>query len=252
MNYIDTHCHCLWSVDDASQSEETSLKMLTTAYENGVTQIICTPHCAPDVTKYKNDRKHLEIAFHKAEALLQKHGIPIDLYLGSELYLSDLAMDWVRKNKITTMNDTDYLLVEFPWHISVKMKQTELEMIQEIIQLGYKVIIAHPERYTCFQENYDLMKMYREMGCYFQINRTSLLFPQVENYDLAWNMVMDGYADIIATDAHHAFGNRVIILDDIYHIILDKIGKSKADLLCIHNPQAIIDGKPLNNKIVSK
>ena len=44
---IDTHCHVIWGVDDASQEEATSRQMLQIAVEDGVEAILCTPHSLP-------------------------------------------------------------------------------------------------------------------------------------------------------------------------------------------------------------
>ena len=51
---IDTHCHILSKVDDGSQSSDTTLTMLKTACETGITDIIATPHCWPGVRDRKS------------------------------------------------------------------------------------------------------------------------------------------------------------------------------------------------------
>ncbi len=243
--FIDTHCHCLWGVDDASKDEFASLEMFKVAKANGVTKIICTSHCIVDHAKYRNTTEMLNTAFLKAVELLEKEKIDIELYLGSELYLSDLAIDWVKKGKHTPLNNTNYILVEFPWHTKLPCSLSNMEMVKQLINMGYRIIIAHPERYTCFQEDFTLFETYKSLGCYFQINRTSLIEPGVENYDFAWRIVKEGYANTIATDAHFSYGSRIIKFDDIYEKLKNTVGVYYADLLCKENPLNIINGNNL-------
>ena len=41
---IDLHSHILFGIDDGSESLEESIKILETAKNNGVTDIVLTPH----------------------------------------------------------------------------------------------------------------------------------------------------------------------------------------------------------------
>mgnify|MGYP000048576727 FL=1 len=66
VDITDIHSHILFQVDDGSPSIETSLEILKKEYQQGVRNVICTPHyhageCMPkpDVIKknFLTDRK---------------------------------------------------------------------------------------------------------------------------------------------------------------------------------------------------
>ena len=240
---IDTHCHCLFGVDDASRDLETSIAMIREAYQDGVTKILCTSHSLPG-GKYPNDYDTLCTPFHTVKTEVEKQQIPIELYLGSEVFYMGDVLEWGRKGRLLTLNNTDRILLEFPWHIE-DIDFEPLPAVEEMLGLGYRIIVAHPERYPCIHRDYGYMKALRDLGCNFQVNRTSIVFKDDRCFDLAWRIIEDGYADVIATDAHHAHSRRSIILSDSWDLIAERYGEAEAERLMIINPQALIDGAEL-------
>jgi Capsular polysaccharide biosynthesis protein len=240
---IDTHCHCLFGVDDASKNIETSIAMIREAVEDGVTKILCTSHCLPG-GKYPNDEKTLRKPFEIIEKEIEKQQIPIELYLGSEVFYMGDVLEWGQEARLVTLNNTDRILFEFPWRRE-DVAFEPIPAVKDMLNLGYRIIIAHPERYPCIHRDYRYMKELRDLGCNFQINRTSLVFKDDPCFNLAWRIVEDGYVDVIATDAHHAHSRRSIILSDSWDLIVKRYGEAEATRLMITNPQALIDGDDL-------
>ena len=109
--------------------------------------------------------------------------------------------------------------------------------------MGKRIIIAHPERYSILANDFDLVQKWRDMGCFFQINRTSLIDSTCWEYEMAWKLVNAGYVDVVASDAHQVKGKRVMILDDIYELLKKKFGENKVKLWFETNPQKIIDNE---------
>ena len=69
--------------------------------------------------------------------------------------------------------------------------------------MGLIPIIAHPERYEYFQNNYDAVNELVSRGVLFQINAGSLACRDGrEEFELAYEMAYKGAAAFIATDAH--------------------------------------------------
>ena len=48
------------------------------------------------------------------------------------------------------------------------------QTILNIQKLGYKPILAHPERYNYYHSNFDIYKQIKDAGCFLQLNLLSL------------------------------------------------------------------------------
>ncbi len=239
---IDTHCHILSRVDDGSQSSETTLTMLMTACETGITDIIATPHCWPGV-RYLNDHDSIDTAMNEALSLINEHNLPLNLYRGSELFMTDDTIAWIKSKRAISLADSDYYLIELPWSSPQSEAKIQTSFLSSILELNKKVVLAHPERYSVLTNDTKLAKKWRDMGCYFQINRTSLLDKDRWEYDAAWKLMNDGYVDIIATDAHHPKGSRIMRLDDIAVFLEASFGKEAIKRWFIDNPRKIINNE---------
>ena len=95
------------------------------------------------------------------------------------------------KEKVSTLNNTKYILIEFPLDHKLKDAHT---VVYNLVKMGYVPIIAHPERYISysndeiiFQTNGFFWRILRnskgnenenircwEMKCFFQKNNFSL------------------------------------------------------------------------------
>ena len=84
MKYIDIHSHILPGLDDGARDREVSFCMLKMAAENGITDIIATPHF-----HYRRGHASPE-QIREAAALMQRKaedaGLQIKLHTGNELY----------------------------------------------------------------------------------------------------------------------------------------------------------------------
>ncbi|MEG0176465.1 tyrosine-protein phosphatase [Anaerorhabdus sp.] len=242
---IDTHCHVVFGVDDGAHNIDESLSMIQVAIKHGITAILCTPHSIPGHRFERNTFEYLNSNFEVLKAKVEALKLPIEIYLGSEFQVSDTALPWITEHKIVTLNHTNRVLVELPWHYAGKTSYSEEYYLQALIDAGYRVIVAHPERYESVQKDFTTLKRWREMGCAFQVNRTSLIQFGEAAYvqDVAWRMVKEGYCDVIASDAHSYIGMRINALDDIYEILEKKISPEVARKLCIDNPNRSITGE---------
>ena len=111
MQYIDIHSHILPYMDDGAKDEKMSLAMLRIAESEGITDIIVTPHYRQG--HYKGKRKDTEQALAKMRELMKKENIHINLYPGNEIYYRSELEEKFNSGALSTMNDTEYVLVEF-------------------------------------------------------------------------------------------------------------------------------------------
>ena len=197
---IDIHNHLLYGIDDGSRTIEESIDVLKDMEKCGYTDIILTPHYI-DGSRYSSTKKDNQKMLEELQKELNKNNISINLYLGNEIYIDDDINEFLDKNYVSSLNDTKYLLIELPMSGEYTGYQ---EVFNDLIKRGYKVILAHPERYLTFQDDYDLIYELKDMGVLFQCNIDSL----VGKYgpfakDMIIQLLIEGQVSFLATDIHH-------------------------------------------------
>ena len=166
---IDFHCHILPGVDDGFKTMEESLEQLKIAEEEGITDIVLTPHYISE-SSYSSNVSNNKKIFNKLNREKKKLGINVNLYLANEIYITDNIDELVSKKEVNPINDK-YLLIEFPLNGYI---QNSKRIIFKLISNGYKVILAHPERYPFLKENKEAIKEFLDMGVLLQGNFMSL------------------------------------------------------------------------------
>ncbi len=195
---IDIHSHILPGVDDGSQTMEESLSMAEIYLENGIDEIIATPHYIEetDPNTFDENKKVLE----ELNNALDKKGLNLKVYLGNEIYVSPDILNNIIEKRVATLNETKYVLVEMPmFDIPMYMEN----VIYELCLKGYIPIIAHPERNTKIQQDPNILYKFIMGGCLAQLNLPSLegrygkASEEVGKLLLTNNMI-----HFVGTDAH--------------------------------------------------
>lgn len=166
----DLHSHYLPGVDDGSKDIETTKNMLKNAHENGVTDIIFTPHFILDSrfmsTKSENERIIAPII------KFAKEEYNINVFLGNEVYCNNEMLRLYNEGLISTLNNSRYLLIEIPMYSKMNNLKS---LFFELISNGIIPILAHPERYTAYYNDIDFFMELRQMGVLMQMNASSLV-----------------------------------------------------------------------------
>ena len=85
---IDIHSHLLPGVDDGSPSIEESIKIIKSAYNEGITDIIVTPHFIYE-SKFNASPKKNTLILNKIKKKLEEEKIPVNIYLGNEVFVEN-------------------------------------------------------------------------------------------------------------------------------------------------------------------
>lgn len=196
---IDVHSHILFGIDDGSRTISESIELLKKLKSVGFNNVILTPHFILDSTYNSNYEANIKIYNELKERLLNEN-IDINIYLGNEIFIDKNVPTLLEKNIITSLNGTKYVLVEFPMHN--KLLNIE-DILYEIRSKGYEVVIAHPERYDAFKEDYSIVDTLREDGFLFQSNYSSILgYYGKDSIKLLKYMLKRHYIDFLGTDIH--------------------------------------------------
>jgi len=192
---LDLHTHIIPNVDDGATSFDDALKMLNLEIENNVDTVVLTPHYF--LSSYSKTNWDLIIKNYKKLKSLAKD-LPIKLMLGAEVYYSQLIYEALKQGKVPTINKSKYLLIEF----SLTGAYFNIEEVLYNIQcLGYKPILAHPERYLYLPIS-SIENMHNS-GILIQMNTSSILKDfGTEIYRRARKMLKLNCVDILSSDAH--------------------------------------------------
>ena len=173
---IDMHCHLLPGIDDGSKSFNESINIVKKAQQEGITDIVLTPHYIVGTKYDANNAEKIDL-FKELEFQVKERKIPINLYLGNEIYIDAKLPEMLGafdektgKNKgnsgeVASLNGRKYVLIELP--VQNEDFSTPDTMF-ELIRRGWVPVIAHPERYEYIQNNINYAAELVKMGCKLQ------------------------------------------------------------------------------------
>lgn len=197
---IDIHSHLLYGVDDGSKSIEESVSIIKHMGEIGYTDIIITPHYIKD-SHYNSSRSNNLILLDNLKKALSNENIDVDVYLGNEIYMDDEIDELLEMGEISSLNDSNYLLIELPMNGEY---EGYVDIFEHLIGIGYKVILAHPERYLSFQKDFNKIYELEEIGVYFQSNIESILGSYGKGaIKTVKRLLKEKKISFLASDIHH-------------------------------------------------
>ncbi|MCM1154944.1 MAG: hypothetical protein NC392_06225 [Roseburia sp.] len=197
-SYIDIHSHILPGLDDGSEDFEMSLRMLRQAAEDGIGEMILTPHYKPMRRNVSPEK--IRKVFRALEEKKNEAEIPIRLHLGSEIYYSSEALPALREGAALTMAGTSYVLIEFsPREDYAYIRDAAYSLLSE----GYSPILAHVERYGSLMAKKVRVEELYDMGCCIQVNAASVTGENgwESRQDVKW-LLRREYVHFVGTDSH--------------------------------------------------
>ena len=220
----DIHSHILFDVDDGSRALEESIELLKRMHELGFNNVILTPHYIKG-SEYSSENKEKKQKLEQIKKALIDNKININIYLGNEIFINNEIYDLIKLEHIHTLNNTRYILVELPFHNQI----VNLEDIMYELKIKCLIpIIAHPERYSYFQNNYKEVDRLKEEGFLFQGNYASILgYYGKESQKLLKYMLKKQYIDYLGTDVHRT--TKTYVLDNFKKIEKNIIKITKKD-----------------------
>ena len=233
----DIHYHLIFGVDDGPRSIEASLELAEASIAEGVTHIVATPHAS-----YKFPYQ-AELNRERLAQLKDRLSGRVTLGLGCDFHLSYENLELLEKNpRRYTINESNYLLVEFPEYINVPMYG---EVFFRIMSMGLTPIITHPERNPTLLQSPNPIIDWVHSGCLVQVTAASLTGRFGTRSENLTRLLLKGnYVHIIASDAHNTSG-RAPAMGDAFEALKREFGRETADRLCIQNPRAVFAGEAM-------
>lgn len=238
---IDLHSHILPGVDDGAADMEESAAVLKFMQQKGVTKVAATSHYP--LYKEKNYKRFITKKLEQLRVKAEDEKIDIEIFSGSEI-LIEKKLPWLlNDDKLMTINNTDYLLLETH---PILLPDYFSELIHDIRTMGFKIIIAHPERYSFIQKNPYLLYEWLELyDLKFMLNSSSMLGKHGKKAKITAEKLLEaGLCHLMASDTH-GLEKRPFTLDKGLNNA-EKIRRESRRLFS-ENAEAVLAGRELQN-----
>ncbi|KWW16565.1 MULTISPECIES: CpsB/CapC family capsule biosynthesis tyrosine phosphatase [Peribacillus] len=218
---IDIHSHILPELDDGAGNIKESVEMARKAVEQGITDIIATPHYYKG--KYDNDKEKVERKTWQLNRVLDELDIPLKVWPGQEIRISDELLEDYDNNSVMALNGSQYMLLELP---SNHVPRYTERLIYDLQMKRITPIIAHPERNLEIIRNPHLLEELIWKGAYSQLTAGSITGK------FGWRtrrfskyLIHSGLTHFIASDAHNV-GNRGFQIREAYKLVEKNMGQA--------------------------
>ena len=237
---IDIHSHIVFEVDDGPKTIEDSRALLEESYRQGVRTIISTSHRRKGM--FETPEAKIEENFKQVQELAKEIADDLTVLYGAEIYYTSDILDKLEQGKIPRLADSQYALIEFSMITPYKEIHTALS---NVLRLGVTPVVAHIERYHCLENDEKKVRDLINMGCYTQINSSSVLKPMLfgETYKFmkkrAQFFLEKDLVHFVASDMHN-LDPRPPYMQEAYQIISKKYGESHAEQLFRKNQELLL------------
>ncbi len=214
----DMHSHFIPGIDDGAKTIEDSVQMITGMHKMGYKKVITTPHIMSDF--YKNTPEIILSGLENVKAALKVADIPIEVGAASEYYLDHDFEHKLNEGNLLTLGNSKYLLFEISY---MNPPDNLYHVIFKMLTLGYKPVLAHPERYNFWHKEFDKYESLIDKGVLLQMNINSLTgYYSVATKKIAEQMIDKNMISFLGTDCHH-IGHINLMKDVVYEKYLHQL-----------------------------
>ena len=192
----DIHSHFIPGIDDGAPDMETSVELIKKMQDLGFKKVITSPHVMSDF--YRNSSETIMKGLNDLRAELKAQNINMEINAAAEYYIDFEFEQKIGKEKFLTFGD-NYILVELSF---LEAPRNLFDIIFKLQLEGYKVVLAHPERYGYFkQEDYNNLI---NSGVLLQINLLSLIgHYSTPIQKKTEQLIANNQVSFVGTDCHN-------------------------------------------------
>jgi protein-tyrosine phosphatase len=195
----DMHSHLLPALDDGLKSMDDTIHFIGQLHKLGYKKLICTPHILSEL--YPNSPNTILPRLEEVRKALKEQNIPVQIDAAAE-YMVDIDFENSIRNgdQLLTIGDKNILIEMSYIAPSPNMEQ----VIFELNMKGLKPIIAHPERYPYYHNDFEKYQRFIDLGAVLQVNLLSLLGYYGKNVKVvAEKLIKQKMIQFAGTDMHH-------------------------------------------------
>lgn len=196
--HTDLHSHLIPGIDDGSKTMDESVMLVRELQSLGYKKLITTPHIMTDY--YKNTPEIILSGLDQLRERLAVEKIDMEIEAAAEYMLDDGFEKKLYEGQLLTFGD-NYVLVEMSYMVEpINLSSLLFELQTE----GYKVVLAHPERYTYWHNNFKKHNEMNDRGIYYQMNINSLTGWYSEgSKKMAEKLIAEDMIKFLGSDMHN-------------------------------------------------
>jgi len=195
---VDLHSHLIPGIDDGAQDMEDSLELIQGLHDLGYRKLITTPHIMNDL--YPNSPEVIRGGLRNVREALREAGIDVEIEAAAEYLLDEGFTQKLQAGNLLTLPGKR-VLVEMSF---ISAPPTLNDMLFQLQTKGYRPVMAHPERYLYYAQDFDHFRRLKELGCELQVNLLSLTgYYGKPEKKTAQRLLKEGLVDFLGTDLHH-------------------------------------------------
>lgn len=239
---IDLHSHILYGVDDGARTLAESLELGRMAAAAGTRVIAATPHGPGSVATRVYDADLIAERAAEIEAALRAEGIELQVVAGTEINFDAKAVDALRHSLVIPYAGTRTVLLEPTYGFTPSFES----VVFAIQALGYRVLLAHPERVGEVRDDPNCLIPLIERGVLMQLTAEALTGAQGGRMQrLCETLVTHNFVHVIASDSHRPT-QRPPVLGPARDYAAHLLGEAAANALVEANPAAILADRPIH------
>lgn len=195
-DHTDIHSHLLPGIDDGAKDIEDTQRLVKGLTALGISRIITTPHIIQGV--WPNTSEIINRKKEEVLPVLENQDVFFDA--AAEYLMDESFRQLVKKKDILRLKD-NYVLVEMSY---INPPIALFDILFDMQVAGYIPVLAHPERYVFYHENFDMYHKLKKAGCRLQLNLLSLTaYYGKDVHKIAVKLLKTGMFDFAGTDAHN-------------------------------------------------
>jgi len=229
-------------VDDGARSLDEFLEMARIAIEDGVAQMVSSPHMFNGLSRNPEPPEIHERVAAFNEAVNKAYGGRLKILPGNEVRISHEIIAQAQHNRVTRINGRNYMLVAFP---QVAVPASAEELFHGLLFEGVQPVLVHPERNSQIQGDPSIVAALVEHGVLIQVTAMSVtgeFGPAAKA--CADVLLRHKCVHFLASDAHRSKTRRPVLSKGRAAAAVI-IGEERARALVCENPSAAIRGEAL-------
>lgn len=195
---MDLHSHLLPGIDDGVKTVEEAIEVIQAFYRLGYRKLYTTPHVMTDA--FRNTPEIILGSLEILKTEIANRKIDLQIFAAAEYYLDEYLLEAINSDKLLTIGENHLLFETNFLSEPLNLK----DFIFRATTKGYRLILAHPERYIYLQSDLSKAEDLLNRGVTFQINISSLTgYYSKPAQKTAFQLIDRGWVHWLGSDCHH-------------------------------------------------